>query len=46
MVLDPLLGDYNDVSQKITNFVLKNLIYPHDNRKKIRAKRAIGCCQL
>lgn len=47
MDLDPLLADYNKVlSIIIINFALGNKKYCHDNRKKTRAKRTIGCRKL
>lgn len=46
MSFDPLLGDYNKVfSNYFTNFAFENIMYPYDNRKKIRAKRTIRRCK-
>ncbi len=47
MVFDPLLADYNEILSIIfINFALENKKYCHDNRKKTRAKRTIGCRKL
>lgn len=47
MDFDLLLADYNEVlSNIIINFALENKKYCHDNRKKTRAKRTIGCRKL
>lgn len=42
MPFDPLLGDYSEVFLKIFYyFAFENMMYPYDNRKKIRAKKLL-----